>query len=142
MEKWQQKLRLLEQNNLSIIVEKNCTIVYQSADPMLKPLLDCLHSKDDLLKDATVIDKVTGLAAAYLCWLGGVKMIMTPLTSISAKEFLTKKGIPIEAARTIPQIKNRQNTGPCPMEQLALSSSSAEDFYKNLLAKINATHDK
>jgi hypothetical protein len=135
MENWQNKIADLINSGLSIRVEKDGRTVFESAEPMLKPLLLCLHQFKKEMAGATVIDKIVGRAAAYLCVLGNVKEVCTPLASSSGQEVLQQAGILLHAQRIVPQIMNRDNSGPCPMEQLAGHYASAELFYHALQAK-------
>ncbi|MBN2413307.1 DUF1893 domain-containing protein [candidate division KSB1 bacterium] len=137
MENWKDKLKTLEQEGLSIIVEKNGKIVFQSYDPMLKPLFTCLNENKELLNDSIVFDKIVGRAAAYLCIIGRVKEIYTPLASESAMKVLDENNIKTGALKTIPLIKNRDNSDMCPMEKLALSCKTPQEFYKKLAEKLS-----
>ncbi len=137
MENWKNKLKQLEQEGLSIIIEKNGETIFQSYDPMLKPLFTCLKEKKDLLKDSIVYDKIVGRAAANLCIIGQVKEIYTPLTSESALKVLKEHNITIQTLKTIPLIKNKDNTDICPMEKLAMSCKSPQEFYKTLEEKMS-----
>jgi len=60
MKDWQKKISQLEKNNLSVQVEKNGEIIFQSSAPMLRPLFDCLNGKKGEMHGATVIDKIVG----------------------------------------------------------------------------------
>jgi len=137
MENWKEKLKHLEQEGLSIIIEKNGEIIFQSYDPMLKPLFTCLKENKDQLQGSVVFDKIVGRAAAYLCIIGRVKEIYTPLASESAITVLKENNIKIGALNTIPLIKNRENTDTCPMEKLASVCKSPEEFYKALEEKMS-----
>jgi len=137
MENWKKKLKILEQAGLSIIIEKNGEIVFQSYDPMLKPLFTCLSEKKFLLKDSIVYDKIVGRAAAYLCIIGRVKKIYAPLASESAIKVLKENNINLQALKTIPLIMNKANTDTCPMEKLATSCNSPEEFYNILENKMS-----
>lgn len=133
---WQKKLQKLEKDGLSILIEKDNEIVFQSYDPMLKPLYTCLVEIKEQLKGATVYDKIVGRAAAYLCIIGQVKEIYTPLASEAAIKVLTENNIKITAGKSIPLIKNRDNTDSCPMEKLAMSCTGPKDFFLALQAKM------
>ncbi len=137
MENWKDKLKKLEQEGLSIIIEKNGEIVFRSYDPMLKPLFTCLTEKKELLKDSIVFDKIVGRAAAYLCIMGGVKEIYTPLASDSAIKVLDENNIKTGALKTIPLIKNRDNSDMCPMEKMAISCKTPQEFYIKLAEKMS-----
>ena len=136
MTHWQEKIRQLEQSGLSIQIEQDGQIIFQSAEPMLKPLFLCLNEQREQMRGATVIDKIVGLAAAYLCVLGQVGEVFAPLASESAKRFLAENHITLQASLIIPQIMNRDNSGPCPMEQLAIASGSPQQFYQELEKRI------
>lgn len=103
---------------------------------MLKPLLQCLQQYGDKMVGATVIDKIVGLAAAYLCIIGGVARVVTPLASLSAQKILQQHDIQLQAWRITPLIMNRENTGPCPMEQLASTFDTPEAFFQKITESI------
>lgn len=132
MTDWQEKVVKLEEDNLSIRLEKNGQILFESKDPMLKPLFMCLENYKQEMNGATVIDKIVGKAAAYLCILGNVKEIFTPLASESARKVLQPYGIKLKAMKEIPYIANRDNTGMCPMEKMANEAKTPQDFYEKL----------
>jgi hypothetical protein len=136
MQDWQEKINTLEKEGLSVRVEKDGKTIFQSKEPMLKPLLVCLQQHRPELAGATVIDKIVGRAAAYLCVVGQVSTVITPLASESAQTVLTGAGITLQASHITPQIKNRERTGPCPMEEMASGYSNAEDFYAALLQRV------
>lgn len=138
MEDWQEKINDLLHAGLTLQVEKAGRVIFASSEPMLKPLLLCLQQRQSEMAGATVIDKIVGRAAAYLCVKGKVAEVITPLASHGAQEVLQQAGIPLQAQRVVAQIMNRSNTGPCPMEQLAGETLSAEGFYEALCARIAA----
>ena len=137
MDNWKEKLKQLEQEGLSIFIEKDGKVIFQSYDPMLKPLFTCLKEKKELLKDSIVFDKIVGRAAAFLCIIGEVKEIYTPLASESAIAVLKANNIKIEALKTIPLIMNKDNTDTCPMEKMATSCKTPLEFYAALDEKIS-----
>ncbi len=132
MTDWQEKIKNLKDRSLSIHIEKNGSTLYESFDPMLKPLFVCLRDRREDLKDAVVVDKIVGRAAALLCALGGVKTVITPLASETAKHVLEPANIELYAERTIPYIVNRDNTGMCPMEKMANTCTTPQEFYDKL----------
>ena len=62
-------------------------------------------------------DKVVGKAAAYLYVLLGVKEVYAHVVSEAAESVLTAHQIPLFYEEKVPAIRNRTNTGFCPMEQ-------------------------
>ena len=131
------KIDTLIANGFSIQVENEKGIFYQSSEPMLKPLIKCLNQYTAQMSGATVVDKIVGLAAAYLCMIGKVGRVLTPLASQSAEDALRGKGIELIAVRIIPQIMNRDGTAPCPMEQLAASFAAPEEFYAEMKRRMS-----
>jgi hypothetical protein len=132
MKDWKQRVELLVEKGLSIQIEKDGEIIFESAEPMLRPLYHCITEKLELMKGAVVVDKIVGRAAALLCVLGKVSEVYTPLASETAVALLTKNGIRIEAKKVISQIMNRDNSGPCPMEKMASAFESPVEFYNKL----------
>ncbi len=124
----QEKINQLIKEGLSIRVEKGDRILFQSVEPMLKPLLACLQHYGEEMTGTTVIDKIVGLAAAYLCIIAKVKRVLTPLASTPAQRALQQHGIELVSQRLVAQIMNRDNSAPCPMEKLAMNCSSPEEF--------------
>ncbi|HPN36201.1 MAG TPA: DUF1893 domain-containing protein [bacterium] len=136
MKDWQEKIADLQRAGLTLRVEKAGREIFSSSEPMLRPLLLCLQQRRSDMAGAAVIDKIVGRAAAYLCVKGKVAEVITPLASHGAQEVLQQAGIPLHALRVVAQIMNRDNTGPCPMEQLAGEALSADGFYQALCTRI------
>lgn len=126
------QLAYLEDNGLSIFIEKAGVTIYESREAMLKPLFICLVQKREELKGATVVDKIVGRAAALLSVLGEVEQVITPLASESAKSVLDEVCIPLFTKKIIPYIVNRDNTGMCPMEKLANECQTPQEFFDRL----------
>ncbi len=132
----QQNLDTLKSKGLSLLIIKNGETVFESYDPMIKPLYTALQTNPEGMEDAILYDKIIGRAAAYLCILGKVKEIYTPLASETALSLLEEYNIPITAEKTIPVIMNRDNTDKCPMEKMALASKTPEEFLATFQERI------
>lgn len=101
---------------------KNCTCVLCLGDTIfssrhrgVRPLLDFLDSGEDFT-GFSAADKVVGKATAFLYCLLGVRAIYAGVLSDAAAEVLTQASISFSCGRQVPAIRNRDNTGPCPME--------------------------
>ncbi|MTI95124.1 MAG: DUF1893 domain-containing protein [Firmicutes bacterium] len=105
---------ILETENQSLVVVRDGRKLFSSSLPGVKSLLDALDS--DVLPGSAVADKVIGRAAAMIAALGEVKAVHTPLMSQGAAEVFSSAGILYSAEKIVPCIKNRQGTGPCPIE--------------------------
>ena len=82
----------------------------------VKPLLELATATPDFLEGASVADKVTGAASAFILVQGKVKELYTDVISQRAAEILEEHGIPYTAPTTVGGIVNRQGNGNCPME--------------------------
>ena len=86
----------------------------------VRPLLELLKSGEDFT-GFSVADKVVGKASALLYCLLKVKRVYAPVISRPALGVLESRGIACEYDRLVEGIRNRTNTGPCPMEAATAS---------------------
>jgi hypothetical protein len=80
-----------------------------------------------------VADKVIGKAAAMICEHAGIKELSTKLISEKAVNVLKNTSIIFEYEKLVPYIKNRDQTGMCPIEKLSLEATNIDE----LLLKIS-----
>lgn len=80
------------------------------------PLLDWLDAGRDMTGFAAA-DRVVGKAAALLYVLLHVHAVYAPVMSEAAQETLRAHGIEATCDTLVSAIRNRLNTGLCPMEQ-------------------------
>lgn len=118
---------LLKGEYTCVIVKENT--VYNSTERGVKPLLEFLESNTDL-KGCSAADKVVGKAAAFLYILLGVKELYASVISESSLEVLKKYGIEISYGICVKSIRNRTNTGFCPMEQAVKDTDNPQDALK------------
>ena len=93
----------------------------------VKPLLDLATTAPDFLRGATVADKVTGAAAAFILVYAGAKELYTGVISKRAEEVLRKYGISYEAETHVEHIINRRGDGFCPMETAVRGIETPEE---------------
>lgn len=79
------------------------------------PLLELLESGRDC-KDFCAADKVVGKAAAHLYRLLGVTAVYAGIISAPARKVLEAGCIDVYWDTLVPAIRNRTQTGLCPME--------------------------
>ena len=90
--------------------------VYISHERGVKPLLKLLDEKRDVV-GASAADKVVGKAAAMIYVLLGIKELHAYVISSLAVEFLRAHNVSVRYDKLVPMIRNRTDTGFCPMEQ-------------------------
>lgn len=105
-------------------------LVFSSEKDRLEPFLDYLTSSPTAA-DLTVIDRVTGNAAALLAILAGAVTVYGLVGSQHAARTLAAHGVEYEFGVTVPSIQRADGGGICPMEQLSLGKTPAE-FYAEL----------
>ena len=88
---------------------------YTATQRGVKPLLDFLDGDSPLVGFAAA-DRVVGKAAAHLYLLLRVTAVYAPVISTPARELLTSHGVAVRCDREVPAIRNRTDTGFCPME--------------------------
>ena len=94
--------------------------IYRSSEMGIVPITDLIDSRKDFLQNAYVADKVIGRAAAFLLARGKICGLYTKTVSHLAKQVIDMNGIPFFFEEEVEFIKNRNQTGMCPMEQAVL----------------------
>jgi hypothetical protein len=93
----------------------------------LEPFLDYIATPP-VAGEVTVLDRVTGNAAALLAILAGAVTVYGLVGSEYAARTLTARGVDYEFGTTVPSIQRADGGGICPMEQLSLGKTP-EEFY-------------
>ncbi len=127
------KYKLLQDEKLSCIIYKK-EQVYTAKTSGIKPIMEFLE--EGILKNAFVVDKVIGKAAAMLMVYGQVKEIYTPLISTPALSLLQQNNIPVTYEKEVPYIINRKKDGMCIMEKAVLNCNNVKEAYHILKEKL------
>ncbi len=93
------------------------------------PLMDWLRQGTDL-RGCSAADRVVGRAAAFLYVLMGVKAVHGSLMSEGGRQVLEQYGIRASWDTLVVSIRNRTNTGICPMEQAVRTAQTPEEAYQ------------
>lgn len=91
-------------------------------------LYGLLKNEPAFLNGASVADKVVGKGAAALMVLGGVRELYTDVISTPALQVLEKAGIDVGYGTETTAIRNRDNTGICPVEMLCAAADSPTEM--------------
>jgi len=125
-------LNTFEQSGLSLYIEKDGQVLFQSEDHMLKPLIQAIKEKN--LKGAVVYDKLVGRGAALLFVYAKIAKVFTLTASKNALTVLKENQIPITTKTVVDNIMNNNGTDICPMEKLSVGKTPSE-FFKLLSNK-------
>ncbi|MCC8182087.1 MAG: DUF1893 domain-containing protein [Clostridiales bacterium] len=101
----------------------------------VRPLMSWLRQGADL-RGCSAADRVVGRAAAYLYALLGVKVVHGMLMSEGGRQVLEDHGVQASWDTLVPEIRNRTNTGLCPMEQAVRAAHTPEEAYQSIAAAI------
>ena len=100
------------------------------------PLLNWLDTGVDLMGYA-VADKVVGRGAAFLYRLLGVRSVYGGVMSTAAVKVLRAGGIETAWGVLTEGIRNRSNTGPCPIEYSTSVTDDPEEALMIIRAELN-----
>lgn len=129
---------LLTDGGFTCVILKGDT-VFSSHERGVKPLLGLLDSGVNY-NGYYAADKVVGKAAAFLYVLLGIKALYASVISTPALEVLKSYKIDVSYETVVEMIRNRTDTGYCPMEQAVLNlsePSKALRAIKETLRKLN-----
>lgn len=116
-------------------------LVFTSTQRGIRPLLEWVESETDF-HGFYAADKVVGKAAGLLYCLLGIRQLYAAVISESALAVLQTHGISVIYDRLVPGIRNRSNTGPCPMEQAPRDTNDPQEaviLMKDTLKKLSGT---
>lgn len=112
---------------------------YSSEERGVKPLLSWLEQGVSM-KGGVAADKVVGKAAAYLYVLLGITELYAEVISDYAVEVFRRYNIQVTFDVKVPAIRNRTNTGLCPMETAVMEVDTPEEgmtAIKKTLCRLN-----
>jgi hypothetical protein len=127
---------ILESEGLSMLVMRHTTELYRSYDAGVRPLLELVEWFPGGLDGATVADRVVGACAARILEYLRVDQVIGLIGSVSAERILHAAAITFAFRTTVVDIRNRDNTGPCPFEQLSLLHESPRDLIPAIRTKL------
>ena len=105
------------------VIVKGDKIIHDENGRGIAPILDIYRQYPDKMKDAYLLDKVIGKAAAMVAICGKVKFVHAELICDSAVEILEKHNIKVTYTKRVKDILNRRRDGLCPMEKTVLHIS-------------------
>ena len=126
----------------ALLTDLGCTCVLVRGEEVrtsfhrgVRPLLDFLDSGEDL-SGFCAADKVVGRATAFLYCLLGIRAVHAQVLSLPARQVLEDGGIPCTWDLLVEGIRNRTDTGPCPMEQATRDCTTPEEALRAIRATL------
>lgn len=133
--------RMIRNWQASCVIIKNNKIIHTASGQGIAPLISVYESNPDFLKDAFVVDKVIGKAAAIILILGGAKKVYGEFMSTAACDYLSARDCEIDYGERISVISNRSGDGICPLENSVLDTEDPETGYRLLKETISQLRD-
>ncbi len=130
------------ENAIKILQESGSTCVLCREETVLRstargvaPLLQWLRSGEDTC-GFSAADKVVGKGAALLYSLLGVRRVYGHVMSLAAVKALRKNGIEAHWGTLTEAIRNRDNTGLCPIETAVSQIDDPEEALPVILSTL------
>ena len=121
-------------DEVSCVVIKDGVITHTLYGRGIAPILS-LYDEGEL-KDAVVVDKIVGKAAAMIFSAGGVSSCYGVTMSKAGLEWLEKNKIQADYTTLAPSIQNRKGDGICPMEETVKEMTDEQEAICALRKKI------
>jgi hypothetical protein len=128
------KNRLI-QKNLSLVIVKNCKVLYETESHGIGDLLKAINQIQNQMKGASVADRVVGRAAALLFVFSGVKAVFAVTASDGGIDVLKESSVFCEYENRVTGVLDLKRTDVCPFEKLVAKLSSPEKAYETLKAQ-------
>lgn len=123
---------MLAAEEATFVVIRNNQIIYHDKGNGVRPIMKVLDSNPEILKDAIIVDKIIGKAAAMMLSMGKSVRVHGNLMSQAAAEYLERKGIEHSYERCINVISNRTGDGICPLERAVADIEDEQEAYNKL----------
>jgi len=114
---------------------------YESHAHGVRPLLELLQTGANV-QGATLLDRVSGKAAALLYVRLGIAEVKSDLISEAALTFLFSRGIQVTYTRKVRAILNHERNDFCPLEKATLTLTSPEEAVGVISATIKALQNQ
>lgn len=93
----------------------------------VKDLHRLLTQEPEILRGASLADKVVGKGAAALMIVGGVAWVYADVISKAAMVLFEQSRVEVQYKQIVPNIINRTGTDICPVEKLCRNCKTAEE---------------
>ncbi len=127
-------ITLLHTGNYSCVIEKSEIRCFSQRG--VADLYNLLNNEPEFLDGSRIADKVVGKAAAALMVVGKVKTVYTDLISEPALRVLEEAGIEHFYGKRVSFIRNREQSGWCPLESSCKEAKTPEDVFSAVKAFI------
>ena len=127
--------KLVRENRAECVVIRHGSLHTKRGRGVM-PLLEFRDGDRNLLKGATVVDKVIGRAAAAVLISGGARAVYGETMSEDGRAFLRRYGIRTSHGKLVPRILNADRSGRCPLELAVVGIDDPEIAVRALRKRV------
>lgn len=128
----EEALRLIGSGSISCVVIQNNTIVHTADGRGVTPLLELYDDDPEKLKNAFVVDKIVGKAAAMIMVISGVRKVYGRTMSVAAENYLKSYVVETRYGRCVDVISNRDKNGICPIERSVIDIDDPQEGVESI----------
>ena len=121
-----QAASLIREKKAECVVVKNGKIAAIERGRGVSPLLNLFEKSPQIMRDAAIVDKVIGRAAAFIVIKSQAVRVHAELISEDAIELLKQHNVAVSWSKKVPRILNRKRDGLCPLEDSVLNISDPD----------------
>jgi len=126
---FEEGIQMIKEQSLSMLIHSEGEIAHSSKERGIKPLYMIYTSGSRFTGDALLIDRVIGLGAAKIAVELGITKVWALVMSVPAKNYLISTGIEVQHVTLVEHIQNREGTGFCPVETIAVRTRTEETLW-------------
>ena len=131
-----EKLRnILKEKSASLVVAYENDIIKEYYNDRIKDLVSILKQDENSLKNSKIADKVVGKVAASVMAVAGIKELYADTLSKIAIPVLEENNIKYSYSKIVEYIKNKAQTGMCPMETKYKDEKDITKIYNEIMSK-------
>jgi len=119
-----------------VLVTKDDCDLYSSSLSGVRPLLEMMEWFPAGFPDATVADRIVGGCAARIFVHLKASVVFSEKSSVEAERILSAAGIEHDSLRTVPEIRNRDDTDICPFERLSREYTDVRELVRQMRRKL------
>ncbi len=124
------KERLVTENHTLVVCQGDVVRCFDGRG--VADLHALLHDGSELLRGASVADKVVGRAAAALMIAGGVRALHTGVVSRLALDLFARSSVEVYYDVVVEHVINRAQTDWCPLERRCANARTVEECLERI----------
>ena len=133
MEMMEKIKEIRNKKNASLVVAYQNGTIKEYYQNRILDLVSILKENETALKGSTIADKVVGKVAASVMAVAGVSKLHANTLSKIAIPVLEQAGITYSYGKVVDYIKNKDQTGMCPMENKYQNEMDVNKIYEEMV---------